>query len=140
MPKVQRQPGSLQSEGYTTLGVSVPTKNMIKQLAGDMPMSDYLKKLAIRELRGKPGLPGQEKAVSENTLPAMNSKLDKILYLVSHADDYVFGMLGYPPAPPRNDYDKMIAFLEQMVMRLKAKAYILQADKSQAEFELGHQG
>ena len=64
----KRIPGSIRDEGFATLGVSLVTRNMLKQLAGDMPLSNYLKELAKRELGNKPSLPGQEYLASENTI------------------------------------------------------------------------
>lgn len=73
--KQDRVPGSIRADGFATLGVSLPTRNMLKQLAGDMALSDYLKSLAERELKGRPSLPGMERQVPGATLHSVASEV-----------------------------------------------------------------
>ena len=71
-------PGSLASDGQTTVGVSKVTRSILKRLAGDTPVSTYVRDLAI-SLDSKNGgipLPGMERAASENTTAAISSKLN----------------------------------------------------------------
>jgi len=89
MIKQGRVSGSLRDEGFVTIAVSFPTRSMIRQLAGReaLPVSDYLKALARRELGDDaPALPGQEREVSKATLPALNIKMDAVLDMLSRAD------------------------------------------------------
>ena len=79
----KRVPGSIRSEGFATLGVSLLTRNMLKQSAGDMPMSEYLKRIAIRELGGEVGLPGQEAMVSKATIHSVKADTSKIMGILS---------------------------------------------------------
>lgn len=48
--KGQQAPGSTRAEGQASIGVSVPTREMLKKLAGRQPVSDYLKELAQQKL------------------------------------------------------------------------------------------
>ena len=69
---------ALRDVGKTTIALDVPTRSMLKQLAGDMHVSDYVRALAQREL-SKTGkgvsLPGHEKLVSDNTLADVRSQV-----------------------------------------------------------------
>lgn len=72
---------ALRDVGKTTIALDIPTRAMLKQLAGDGHVSDYVRALAEREL-AKTGagraLPGQERLASPNTIAEVNSKLDRM--------------------------------------------------------------
>lgn len=74
--------GSIRSLGkVTTVSMDTPTSAAFRQLAGDMPVSHYLRALAQRELKrtGKgTALPGMEREASEATLAAISEKVSKI--------------------------------------------------------------
>ena len=72
---------SLMSIGWSTIAVDIRTISKLKELAGDMPVNRYLKGLAFGDIKPPSGgnqepLPGQELAVSDNTLPAISAKLN----------------------------------------------------------------
>jgi len=96
--RLQRVKGSLRSEGgITMVAVDTYTKENLKQLAGDMPLSHYVRSLAQRELsktgKGK-ALPGLEHLVSEASLPGIGEKLS--LMAVSFDDSFnkMFSLLS----------------------------------------------
>lgn len=77
-----RKSGSIRSLGkVTTVSLDTPTSAAFRQLAGDMPISHYLRALAQRELgrtsKGK-ALPGMEREASESTLAAISEKVSKL--------------------------------------------------------------
>lgn len=75
---------SLRAAGITSLPCDIPTRAKIKQLAGDMPVSHYLRLIAERELRNRPGaLPGMENYVSDATLPVIGANTAKAVNLLS---------------------------------------------------------
>ncbi len=71
-----RVPGSVRDEGRATLAVSVPTREKIKQLAGDMPVSEFIKR--ITEEVEQPALPGQGKSASQNTIAAVKTEIRQL--------------------------------------------------------------
>ena len=78
-PGPKKTPGSMGSDGFATLGVSVPTRNKLKQLAGSTPVSEYLRHLTDELTAGKPILPGLEKGVSKATLNRIVSENEKMV-------------------------------------------------------------
>ena len=76
-----RSPGTLRAEGISSIAVDKPTRARLKQLAGDMPVSHYLRALTERELaktgKGR-ALPGTELLVSGATLPAIAEGVNKL--------------------------------------------------------------
>ncbi|MFC1904967.1 hypothetical protein ACFLXT_04320 [Chloroflexota bacterium] len=123
---MRKSADSLRAGGVSTLSLDQPTKAVLRQLAGDMPVSHYVRALAHRELAkrgGTPALPGQEKIVSEATLPAISNKLDSIMRYVfsGQLDDTVFKAIGMPSDYSQpSDMDRVIAHLEKQITRLKA--------------------
>jgi hypothetical protein len=81
--KGMREPESLMSQGLTRIAIDKPTRAKLHELAGDMPVSRYLRGIAFGDI--KPGgspqapLPGQERLVSSNTLPAIASSINSLI-------------------------------------------------------------
>lgn len=115
--------GSLRSEGgITTLSIDKPTKRRIKKLAGDMPLSHFVKGVffGLIKLEGNGGqeaLPGQEREVSQATIHSVSSKLDKLMVALS--DNSICGLFGLPPVPARQDDVALAAFFQGLVDKIK---------------------
>lgn len=80
-PGPKREPESIRSYGRAVIGIDVPTREALKQLAGDMPMSHYVRALAQRELErtGKgQALPGMGKSVSSTSLSSISESLKEL--------------------------------------------------------------
>lgn len=71
--RIQRDPGSsLRSLGMTTIAVDAATKARLFQLAGDIPLCDYLRSFSERELANRQGsFPGGGMLKSQGTLAYM---------------------------------------------------------------------
>jgi hypothetical protein len=78
---MKRIEGSLRSNGASSIAVDIQTRAKLKELAGDMPVSHYVRELAFREDNKRSGLPlpGQERLVSNSTLPAIASTLSELV-------------------------------------------------------------
>jgi|WetSurMetagenome_2_1015567.scaffolds.fasta_scaffold517859_2 hypothetical protein len=74
---------SLRAIGHSTIAVDLATRSKLKELAGDMPVSQYVKRLAFGVISpgGTPQtpFPGTEHDVSRNTLASLNSRFDALL-------------------------------------------------------------
>lgn len=83
-----RVEGSLRYYGYASIGTDKVTKARIKRLAGDTPISVFVRELVdMAEGGGEGGgaqapLPGQERYVSGATLSSISSKLDRFMSAV----------------------------------------------------------
>ncbi len=83
MARKKRVPGSLRSIGVTAVPCDVTTRARLRVMAGDMPVSHYLRAIAFGEIelpgKGSSGsqvpLPGQELLVSNNTLASLGAKI-----------------------------------------------------------------
>ncbi len=91
----ERKLTSIRAEGHSSIGLSKVTRSMLQELAGDMPVSDYVRVLAERELGVTGGggsqaaLPGQERLVSPNTIAALSSEVRSLSVMVSALLDSV---------------------------------------------------
>jgi len=78
-----RVPGSLRAAGQVSIMIDKPTRTQLKKLAGDMPVSHYVRGIAFGTIKPPASdpqvpAPGLEREISENTLPAISSKLDAV--------------------------------------------------------------
>ncbi len=91
----ERKLTSIRAEGHSSIGLSKVTRSMLQELAGDMPVSDYVRVLAERELGVTGGggsqaaLPGQERLVSPNTIAALSAQVRSLSVMVSALLDSV---------------------------------------------------
>ena len=119
-----RVPGSIRAEGQTSIAIDKPTRAKLKELAGDMPVSKYVKGLAFGYITPGGGaqepFPGQERSVSENTLPAISSKLDRLLGYMSALD------------APVDESDPILALIKILIDKSRSRTYL----EDQAELGL----
>ena len=123
--------GSLRDEGEASIAVSKPTRAMLRQLAGDMPVSEYVKALATKELGGKVSLPGQERGASKNTIPAIKSDTEQSLTLMRSMSEVLSGF--FEPWVVFQSKDKQEASADAIEARLRQIADIL--NKSHPEIK-----
>ncbi len=88
---------SLKQQGIGWVAVARPTKSMFKQLAGDTPLCEYMRQLAVKELnaQGQGGaFPGQENFVSSNTLSSVKADTVKTVAQTSELMSMTEGLLA----------------------------------------------
>ena len=100
----KRDENSTRSIGKTTVAVDVLTRNKLKELAGSMPVSHYLREIAFAPPKSDSGSPvpffGQERLVSPNTIAAVKSDMAAIMALVKRLD------AAFDKAVPPYDWNK----------------------------------
>ena len=75
--------GTLRAAGVTAVAVDKPTRAKLKALAGDMPLSHWLRGIAFGTIEPPRGgaqepLPGQERAGSPATIHAVAAKMSAL--------------------------------------------------------------
>ena len=70
-----KSPDSIRSLGHTVIHLDAPTKAKFKQAAGDMPLIDYLRQLADRELSSGQG----EMIPTQNTIASVKSDTKQLI-------------------------------------------------------------
>jgi len=140
MARLARVRGSLRSEGLTRIAIDIPTRSRLKALAGDIPVSQFLRGIANGSITitGTPQapLPGTERMVSGNTLSAIADSLKSVMARLNtfehgqeqkrsllvdacSIDDWLSGKLGVPLGAER-----VVAY-EGFMVRCKAAWSIL---------------
>lgn len=76
----KRIENSLRSNGKSTIAIDLPTRAKLKELAGDIPVSHYVRMLAFGEISAPGATPqepllGTERQVSSNTFAAVASQV-----------------------------------------------------------------
>jgi hypothetical protein len=70
------------SQGLTRIAIDKPTRAKLHELAGDMPLSHYLRGIAFGSIKPDGGaqtpLPGQERLVSRNTLASVSAEVNAL--------------------------------------------------------------
>jgi len=88
---------SLRDYGKTTIALDKPTRSMLKQLAGPIPVSHYVRALAEREL-AKTGkgvaLPGIAPTGIDSVMLGIYSKMDYIVSAMVKPDCLVSESVG----------------------------------------------
>lgn len=106
MVENKRQPNSLRSHGLVTVACDKPTRSKLKELAGDMPVSHFLRGVAFGEIvidDGSGGaqlpIPGQELAVSRSRL-ASKSDINQVKRAIFELNQLVALFLALPLSIP----------------------------------------
>ena len=85
--------GTLRAAGVTAVAVDKPTRAKLKALAGDMPLSHWLRGIAFGTIKPPQGdaqepFPGQERAVSPATIHAVAAGIQELRAITATREDY----------------------------------------------------
>lgn len=137
----KKQPDSLRSLGRSSINCDRPTRDRLKQLAGDTPLAYYLRELAEKESRDKqltmPGGPPLPHGLSDEAIKKrLSMTLAELLSLTVGLPYAVANdVTGFKQAQ-ENIADTIDGLVAMVKAALAEKYQKVEASKAQSEFEL----